>query len=219
MWKEIDRAEPAPVAAGAADDLVNDEAAIKKHLESEQRLANAAAAAIEQVNGASPKKLIVKMIEWAALYLGAGAGASTEQLKYIESRIKTFARSATEFLDRGDFHGLAGLIGPFEGEVRQADKIGPPRPPLVPPGDTVFLFAGWKREEESGLRNILINALCGVQKGDYCVSIDAQGAQLASGRVLSRKECRENYVAPAPGGKMIGIGWPAFARAMRGEPK
>lgn len=162
-FREVGRAMPAPdpivdsVATNAAVDA-NDGAAVLKHLEIEQRLANAAAAAIEQVSAASPKKRVMKVIEWAAGYLGADANA--EQLAFIESRIKYLAFNAIQFIERCDVHGLDRLIGSFESDMRGVEQLAtppPPKPRRVP--------------------------------------------------------------TPPAGGRMIGIGLPAFVRALRGEPK
>jgi hypothetical protein len=134
MLKEVGRSMPVPdpivdlsaAITGSGVDP-NDADAVLKYLENEQRLANAADAAIEQVNAASPKKRIVKMIEWAKGYLGADANA--QQLAHVEGYIKRFAFNAIQFLERGDFHSLESLIGPFEWDVRAADKLATPRPP------------------------------------------------------------------------------------------
>jgi hypothetical protein len=206
--REVGRAMPASgpigdlaatIAAGAADDLVNDEAALAKHLERQQHLANTAEEAIEKVLAASPKNRVIRMIRWAVEYLGLDANA--EQLRYLETRIQTFAREVADCFDRSDFSsGFNRVLSDFHYAVLDASKIGPPRPPLMPPGDMVFYLAGWSAKETGQLRVVLLKPLCGVQKGDRCVSVDRYSATLASGRRLTKAEIiAANTPAPHPG--------------------
>jgi hypothetical protein len=185
-------------------------------LEAAQRLAAVVEQATEQVISATPQKRVADMIEKAAAYLPPGATA--EQLNHITNCIQSFAREAADLLMRLDIQGLDRAIATFWYGVRDADKLAPPRPPLMPQDDTVFFFAGWSGEEKVGLRNILVKGLCGVVKGDRCISVDAAEAKLASGMRVSRKQARDAYVAPA-GGKMIAVGSlpEMFALSIRGR--
>ena len=50
-----------------------------------------------------------------------------------------------------------------------------------------------------------MKGLGGVSRGDRCISVDAKGATLASGKRVSRAQALEAYIPPA-GGKMIAVG-------------
>jgi hypothetical protein len=219
MLKEIGRQIP---IAGAADadraiaamglpTAEMTEAEVIKHLESEQGLANAAEEAIEQVIDATPNKRAADTIKKANEYLGPDANA--QQLNHVTNHIRGFAHEAAEFLMRGDNHGLERAIVAFWNGVRDADKLVTQRLPLTP-GSDAFALAGWKDEEYWALRAILSNALCGVQKRDCCVSVDAKGALLASGKFLSREQIAE-HVQPT-GSKTFAVGsLPSVLNAIR----
>jgi hypothetical protein len=155
----------------------------------------------EQVLAATPQKRAADMIEKATKYLGPDANAA--QLDHVANHIQGFARDAADFLTRGDNHGLERAIVAFWSGVRDADKLATPKPPLMPFGDNVI--AGWSSAEEIGLRNILLKGLCGVTIGDRCISIDSNGATLASGARISRKQALDNTYVPQ-GGQMIAVG-------------
>ena len=159
-------------------------------------------AAWEQVLVATPNQRVADIIVKATEYLGVDATA--RQLAHVAGHIQGFARDATDLLTRGDFHGLDSAITRFWLGVRDADKLAPPKPRLMPSGDA-FYYAGWSSEERQGLGNILGKRLCGLKAGDVCIAIDADGATLASGAHLSRKQALEAYILPA-GGKMIAVG-------------
>ena len=141
-------------------------------------------AAWEQVLVATPNQRVADIIVKATEYLGAAAAA--QQLAHVAGHIQGFARDAMDLLTRGDFHGLDSAISRFWLGVRDADKLAPPKPRLMPSGDA-FYCAGWSTEERYGLGNILRKGLCGVKTGDVCTAIDADGATLASGAHLSRQ--------------------------------
>lgn len=207
MFKEVGRNFPPavfPIAevdgAASADRAMDSE---PKRLESAQRLAAVVEQATEQILAATMQRRAAKVVEWALAQLKPDA--CVEQLNYLTNQIQGFAASASNFLERGDLFGLEGAISTFNYAVRDLEKMAPPKPPLVPAGDTVFYNAGWGREEEYGLRTILLKGLCGVVKGDRCISIDAAEATLASGMRISRKQARDAYVPPAAG-RMIAVG-------------
>jgi len=155
--------------------------------------------AVDRVLSSSPEKRVAKIIERAA-------GVRCETLQgqaTLVGRIVSFAAEAAECIERGDFQRLTAAIGSFDRAVRDDAAMAPPRPSLMPSQDA-FYFAGWKTEEYTTLQNILRNRLCGVQKRDYCVSIDAKGARLASGKYLSREQIAEHV--PGPGPKMFMVG-------------
>jgi hypothetical protein len=171
-----------------------------KRLEAAQRLSVAVEQATGRILAATMQRRAAAMIEWAIAQLAPGA----EELNHLTNSIQSFASRAAEFLERGDLSGLDDVISTFNYAVRDLAKVAPPKPPLMPQGDTVFFFAGWSSQEEAGLRRILLEGLCGVAKGDRCVSVDAE-ATLASGTHISRKQARDAYVPPA-GGQMIAVG-------------
>jgi len=189
---EVDGAAGADAALAAMD---------PKLLESAQRLAAVVEKATDQVLNATPQKRAADTIVKAGQYLGPGA--TVEQLNHVANCIASFARDAANFLERGDIHALDGAIVTFWNGVRGADRLAPPKPPLMPHGDNVF--AGWSTAEESGLRNILRKGLCGVTVGDRAVAIDADGADLASGKRVSKKAALDACAPPASG-KLIAVG-------------
>jgi hypothetical protein len=204
MFQELDpmvQVAVYPIAeiAGAADA----DAALEdtKRMEAAHRLNAAAQQATELVLDATPNKRVAGMIEKATKYLGPDATA--EQLQYVDNRIQGFARDASEFLMRGDYHGLNSAITSFWNGIQDANKIGPPKQRLMPHGDGAFL--SWSSEAQLGLRTILLKGLCGVLVGDRCISADADGATLASGKRVSRAQALEAYIPPAAG-KMIMVG-------------
>ncbi|MGB8685670.1 MAG: hypothetical protein WCD12_22510 [Candidatus Binatus sp.] len=205
---EIDRVvNAAPIAVvGEVDGAAGADAALDamdaELLKSAQQLAAVVEKATEQVS-ASPQKRCADLIAKAVEYLKPNSNVA--QVRHVASQISAFARQAEDYLMRGDHHALDGAIVTFWNGVRDADKLASPLPPLMPSGDTVFYFAGWSAEETIGLRNILGKGLCGVTMGDRAISIDKQGADLASGKRISKKEALDAYVPPAYG-KLIAVG-------------
>lgn len=179
-----------------------------KRVEAAQRLNAVAEQATELVLAATMQARAAKMIEWAIAQLKPGAGA--EQLNFLSNHIQGFARDAAEFLERGDLGGLNHAITGFHNVVvMDLPKMEPPKPPLMPPGENIFYYAGWSREEELGLRNILAKG------GDRCTALDRDGATLASGKSVSRAQALEAYIPPA-GGKTFAVGsLPAVLGAIR----
>ena len=157
----------------------------------------------EKVLAASMQARAAKTIVWAVNQVKPDA--SVAQLNYCANHIDSFAMSAADFLERGDISGLNGAISTLNYAVRDLPKAGPPKLPLVPPGDTVFYNAGWSSAEELGLKTILLKGLNGVTVGDRCIAVDGDGASLASGKRVSKKAALEAYIPPA-GGKMVMVG-------------
>lgn len=209
MLKERDRQIPAasliyPLGQGeeingAADAtrLLDD----SKRVEAAQRLAASAEEATERILLATMQRRAANMIPWGIAQLKPGAGAA--QLNYLTNHIHCFARDAAEFLEHGDMGGLDRAISTFHNAVMELPKMEPPKPPLMPSGDNVFI--GWSREEQLGLRTILVKGLAGVTVGDRCISVDAKEATLASGKRVSRAQALEAHIPPA-GGEMIAVG-------------
>jgi hypothetical protein len=209
---QINPAMNAPRVLGEIRGIDDALAVIAAESAARGRLMATARKASEQVLAATPQQRAAGMIERAANYLGPDA--TVRQMAHVENHIKSFERTASEFLERGDCHALDSAIATFWNGIRDADKLAPPKPPLMPPGDTVFYLAGWSTEAEHGLRAILLKGLNGVMIGDRCVAVDADGATLASGARVSRKQALAAYVAPA-GGKMIAVGsFPAVMNAI-----
>lgn len=205
MFKEVDR--PVPVAiypiaevSGAAD--ADRALAEPKRLEAAQRLNATVERTTERFLKASMQYRCVKVVEWAIAQLKPDADA--EQINYLNNHIQSFETFGAEFCERCDLFGLNGAISAFQDAVTALPKAAPPKPPLMPTGDTVFYFAGWSSEEELGLRNILLKGLCEVKIGDRCISIDEHEAKLASGKRISKKEAGE--AGPSLGTKMIAVG-------------
>jgi hypothetical protein len=186
---EVDR------AAGAGRGMSSEE--VWRHLESEQRLTNAAEEGIEGVMAATPNKRAADTIKKANEYLGLDANVA--QLIHVANHIRGFTRDAVDFLTRGDNHGLESAIVTLWNGIRDADKLATPKPPLMPSGENIFYNNGWSTQEELGLRNILR------EEGDRCTAINADGATLASGKRVSRKAALDAYIPPA-GGTLIAVG-------------
>jgi hypothetical protein len=177
-----------------------------------ERLTRTAQKASEQVLAATPQQRAADMIEKASKYLGPDA--TVEQMVHVANHIQGFAHTAADFLARGDYHALDSAITSFWNGIRDADKLAPPKLPLVPTGDTVFWRVGWSAEAAMGLKTILLKGLNGVRIGDRCVSVDANEATLASGARVSRREALDAYIPPA-GGKMFAVGsFPAVMNAI-----
>lgn len=173
----------------------------------ELRLAQTAAAGKALITNTDMKQRAVEILEKGL----AHPCANDEQRMALASAGDAYARDAADAISRCDYGALASAITSFTYAVQDIDKIGPPTPSLMP-GEHEFFLAGWQSEEQIGLRNILSRSLLGVAKGDRCVSVDANGAKLASGKHLSRKQALEGYVPPA-GGRIIAVGRPAFLTA------
>jgi hypothetical protein len=201
--------EAGAAAAAAPDDAFL--AAAKEQFRKRTRVA------WEKTVAASMAERAAKVIVWAFNQTQLDGAwrddLSVARLNYLANRVDSFATSAIEFIERCDGSGLNGAITALNYAVREADKSEPTKPPLTPGTDN-FALAGWNDGEYRALRSILSKQFCGVQKGDHCVSVDAKGARLASGKSLSREQIAE-HVQPIEH-KMFAVGsLPSVLNAIR----
>ncbi len=147
----------------------------------ELRIVNAAGEAIEAIMNASPQARVKRAIERAALI----ECASEEGRIDLANQIVGFARRAPEFLERGDYHGLEQICGQFERAVIRAAQTTPPRPALMPAGET-FRHFGWSSEDRQCLQTVLLTPMLGAKRGDVVASIDEEGVTFSSGLKLTK---------------------------------
>jgi hypothetical protein len=143
------------------------------------------AARIKKVMSATPQGRVARMLKWA----DAWPCASEEARSEVDNQSDASADEFAELLERGDCAGLERAMSAFRETVIAAAAIVPPRPSLLPSGDT-FLHFGWRGEEREALQTVLLYGLLGVKKGDgdYVVSIDEKGATTAKGLRFSREQ-------------------------------
>jgi len=172
-----------------------------KRVEAAQRLNAAAEQVTEKFLAATMQVRAAKAVEWAIAQLKPNDGA--EQLDYLTNHLQGFGVNAAPFLERCDLGGFEHTLIAFHHAVIALPRFAPPKPPLMPHGDNVF--PGWSSEEVLGLHNLLSKGLGGVTVGDRCISADADGATLASGKRVSKQAALEAYIPPA-GGKQVSVG-------------
>jgi len=165
------------------DGIASGDRALAAMTEGELRLGAAAEEAIEKVMAASPQARCVKVIEWAAGYLDASA--NDDQRIAVASQIVGFARTAADFLERGDFRGLESSLSAFENRVNSAAQITPAQPMPLPDLATYRHF-GWKASEASCLRDVLFVPMLGARRGDTISAIDEESVTLSSGLRLTK---------------------------------
>ena len=147
----------------------------------ELRVVNAAGEAIEAIMNASPQLATKRAVERAALT----KCASEEGRIDLANQIVGFARRAPEFLERGDYAGLAQVSSQFERAVIRAAQTTPPQPMPLPDLATYRHF-GWSSAEAEALKTVLFEPMLGARRGDTVTAIDEAGATLSSGLVLSK---------------------------------